>query len=635
MKLVLYFLLSFNLFCFSVQSQIITNSGITVSGTEYQIKAEYGKQTGSILTHDFTQFDINTGESAVFQADSSVSNIIASVSKSSWIDGGLISPVSLLLKSPEGISFGPNAFLDINGSFNITTKKAILDENKNPKVIGGDINFESSNLLTYGNDLFVTGGNINIKNSVFETNGTDKAGNVSISGYDVKLDNSEIYARSFGGSEKSSVSIKGSNISLINGCYIAADTCNDAAGVDIKINSTGDIEFSGIHNNSYITEISATSFDNADSGNIFVRADGNITFDNGAWLSSQSYGSGKGGDISVIAKNLFLLGESPDFYGSGIYANVPENASGNGGNITVNTENITAQNGAYIDSCTHGTGNAGNIVIKNTDTINMTGATSTGWATGIYASTDPEGNALSGNGGNINIETSNLFLDNGAQISASSIKGGLAGSIDISADTIFASGQNPYGENEDGLYSGIYARSLEGLSDAGKINISADNIILTNGGIINTEATHAGGGQIKATADNRIYLSDGGTIQTSVGNGEGNGGDIEVGSRFVILNSGNIEANADAGDGGAIFIKTEHYIKSADSTVSASSRRGNDGTITIISPDTDVSKGLATLPGNMLDLSAWTKNTCSPAGKASRFIIQGKDNADVRIKGIQ
>ncbi len=142
---------------------------------------------------------------------------------------------------------------------------------------------------------------------------------------------------------------------------------------------------------------------------------------------------------------------------------------------------------------------------------------------------------------------------------------------------------------------------------------------------LTTEAKGAGG-KINIDAGNKIYLHNGG-ITSSVKQGKGEGGDVTTNSEFVILNQGEITANADQGDGGAIFIRTENYIKSADSKVTATSKRGNDGTVEIQAPDIDVTSGLTLLPASFLDASRWMKTSCAArvGEKASRLVIKGRD----------
>ncbi|NNM81707.1 MAG: filamentous hemagglutinin N-terminal domain-containing protein, partial [Burkholderiales bacterium] len=98
----------------------------TLSGPNYSIPASLGTQVGSNLFHSFATFNIATGESATFSGPNSVSNIIARVTggAQSSIDGLLRSTIpaaNLYLINPGGIVFGPNAALDVGGSFHAST----------------------------------------------------------------------------------------------------------------------------------------------------------------------------------------------------------------------------------------------------------------------------------------------------------------------------------------------------------------------------------------------------------------------------------------------------------------------------------------------------------------------------------
>jgi len=163
--------------------------------------------------------------------------------------------------------------------------------------------------------------------------------------------------------------------------------------------------------------------------------------------------------------------------------------------------------------------------------------------------------------------------------------------------------------------------------NAGNINIIAENeLSLNTNGSLNTEAISSGGGKISIEGKDTLYLFQG-LITASVQKGFGAGGDINTRSNSVIMNHSGIEANAVEGDGGAIFIKTEQYIKSHDSYVTATSERGNDGTVKIDAPKVDISKGLVVLPTNFLDATRWVKTPCAlRSGESiSRLVLEGRD----------
>jgi filamentous hemagglutinin family protein len=163
--------------------------------------------------------------------------------------------------------------------------------------------------------------------------------------------------------------------------------------------------------------------------------------------------------------------------------------------------------------------------------------------------------------------------------------------------------------------------------NAGNINIIAENeVSLDFDGSLNTEAISSGGGKISIEGKESLYLFEG-LITASVQKGFGAGGDINTRSKAVLMNHSGIEANAVEGDGGAIFIKTDQYIKSSDSYVTATSERGNDGTVKIDAPKVDISKGLVVLPTNFLDATRWVKTPCAlrSGESVSRLVLEGRD----------
>ena len=89
-----------------------------------------GTQAGANLFHSFEQFGLDRGQTADFQANPSIQNILGRVvgGDASIIDGLIKvtqTNANLYLVNPTGILFGPNARLDVPGSFNATTANGI------------------------------------------------------------------------------------------------------------------------------------------------------------------------------------------------------------------------------------------------------------------------------------------------------------------------------------------------------------------------------------------------------------------------------------------------------------------------------------------------------------------------------
>jgi filamentous hemagglutinin family protein len=410
---------------------------------------------------------------------------------------------------------------------------------------------------------------------------------------------------------------------LENGGQIISSTFGSGQGGNIKIGVRNEAVFSG---ESIISGMASGVFvdtqgeseDSGNSGNLELSAD-RLRLENGAEIAASSFGPGQGGDINLQISDLINISGEGSFP-SGIFSNSQGKTAGtgNGGSIALNAKQLDISGGGQITAATFGPGEGGAVNLQVSDAVRISAASeTTGNASGIYASSMSE-NQDSGNGGRIEVKAGELSLNSGAMISTSSKGGGKAGEIHLNAAN-FELGAESFVSSE--------SHAEEHGGDAGTITVDAeDSVRLTGRGALTTEANGAGGGKIFVNAGNEIYLLNGG-ITSSVKQGEGNGGDVTTNSKFVILNEGNITANAEGGDGGAIFIRTDNYIRSSDSKVTATSKRGNDGTVKIEAPDTDVSKGLTVLPGNYLDAARWLKTPCSArtGEKISRFVMQGRE----------
>ncbi|TAG93502.1 MAG: filamentous hemagglutinin N-terminal domain-containing protein, partial [Oscillatoriales cyanobacterium] len=96
-------------------------------------RIEGGASRGSSLFHSFREFNVGEGRGAYFANPNGIANIFTRVtgSNSSNILGtlGVQGNANLFLLNPKGIIFGPNARLDLRGSFIGSTADSIVFNN--------------------------------------------------------------------------------------------------------------------------------------------------------------------------------------------------------------------------------------------------------------------------------------------------------------------------------------------------------------------------------------------------------------------------------------------------------------------------------------------------------------------------
>ena len=490
-----------------------------------------------------------------------------------------------------------------------------------------NISFLDGTNISSGTDGMGMGGSVHIKavnNIVFSQN--NNTGNID----------SVLLATNYkneGAGASGELFMDADNISLLNGASINSKTYGKGNVRQIKLYANNELIISGYDSKGNSSQIVAgvdKESTGGNSGQILIRSEKTHLLDS-ANISTSSEGIGNAGniilnvntlkldDISSITSESNNIGKA-GLIGIGKISNVNnendlftynnscdtilldnnsyistssngENAS-EAGNIEIASKNLTLQNNSYISSSTESNNNAGNINISANDlSLNNFSQIST-----ISKS--------KGSAGNINIGVSNLNLDNMSSLTSSSNaqnSGGNAGTILIGGEIIQ-------------------------LNDE-KVSISKPcNNIFINNSNITTEAQSSGGGKIELKSDNRIYAKKS-TITTNVKDGSGKGGDINISSNELLLQKSNITANAIEGDGGAVYISAEQFIKSSNSSLQASSERGNDGTVEIDAPNVNFNEGLANFDINYLNADKWMKTPCveRTGGNVSRLIVENRD----------
>jgi len=327
----------------------------------------------------------------------------------------------------------------------------------------------------------------------------------------------------------------------------------------------------------------AATPDAGDAGSVSVTASA-LNMDDLSKISSSTNTNGNGGSIDVQVYTLAMSNGAEIRSRSGlpdVLSGELKVGSGNGGSISINaSDSINMQSDSSISASSLGAGTAGNISVAG-NSLDMTSSSITSQAEG------------SGNGGDISV---------------------------IAADSVNMTDS-----------SSVSASSL-GAGFAGNISIDAGNLLNMSGSNITTQALESDGGNIQIVALNKIFL-DLSEISTSVESGFGGGGNINIDPEFVILKQSSILANAYGGPGGNINIIANNFIATPDSIVNASSALGIDGTVNISAPDETVSKDLAVLPKNYLDVTSLLSDRCGTTSGASSLVDAGPGGRDIDPDG--
>jgi filamentous hemagglutinin family protein len=710
-----------------------------------------GNRVGSNLFHSFREFSVPTEGSAFFDNAVDVQNIISRVTGRSVsnIDGLLQTngTANLFLLNPNGIIFGPNALLNISGSFVGSTASSLkfadgtefnaTDTSTTPLLtistpIGLQYGGTAGNILVQGaflqvqpgNTLALVGGDVKLDAAGFlyapgghiEVAGLAGEGTVGLSvndnnirlsfadgvtRSDVSLTNeSAIGTTSSGGG---SIVINARNL-ILGKSYLQTgiEEGLGSPGIqagDIILNATEAITIE----QSSIIENEVKPDATGEGGNINIRARA-LSLTDQSELSTRTLGQGAAGSIFLQINDSISVADS-----SLIRSTVSSSATGNGGNIEIQARRLSLTDGAVLQSTTFGAGNAGNILVKASDSINISGVAPIrtdqsgdvdgGYSTGLVTDTQARSSGRGGNiqvttnslrlsdgavlnartfntesGGNITVDVNTLELTGGGQLLTTTYSSGPAGNITVNAaDSVTLSGSDPsyfdrlaqFGRDivdNDGPTSALSARS-QGAGDAGNLTVTAGQLRVEDGAKIAVSGEQSGnagdlrvtagsifldkqgeliastasgeGGNIKLQADDLLLLRRNSQISTNAG-GTGNGGDIDINSQFLVavpIENSDLTANAVRGRGGNINITTQgiygQEFRSRPtplSDITASSDFGVNGVVQINTPDLDPSKGLATLSGELVDVSGLVGSGCEVAAneESSQFVITGR-----------
>ncbi len=355
-------------------------------------------------------------------------------------------------------------------------------------------------------------------------------GNIQLTGRNITLtDESRVVSFTFGSQSPGTITVNASDSLEITGTGTFAQ--------DVQLFSIGTLSPSALRNGFF-----SANFGTGGAGDIVINTR-KLIANNGAFITTSTFASGQGGDLTVNASDSVKLSASALGTGTG------SDNSGNAGNLTINTAKFVGQENSLVSTSSLGEGLGGTITVRASGSIELIGSNPIPIEGNTFVNTSLiSGTRGAGDSGNIEVITGQLSLRDGAQLSATTLGQGNGGNIQVQADSLFLL-------NGSGL---ITLSRAEG--NAGNITANIQDNLQVHSSSILANAEQSSGGEIDLIARD-VRLNGNSDITTSVARSTNNAGNITITANSIVaFDDSDIVAAARDGKGGNITLDAPGFF---------------------------------------------------------------------------
>ncbi|NET31578.1 MAG: filamentous hemagglutinin N-terminal domain-containing protein, partial [Cyanothece sp. SIO1E1] len=582
----------------SADSTLSTNV-VTTDGLNFTINV--GNQVGDNLFHSFRAFSVPTNGSARFNHAVDVQNIIARVTgeRPSSIDGLIQAnaAANLFLINPNGLIFGPNAALNIGGSFISSTADSLLFEDG---VAFSAVAPEVPPLLTINTPIGlafgVTPASVQVQGPGNRLRQDAETGIVIGDDRPIGLQVQPNRTLGLIGGE---VILAGGNLTALDGRIELGGVAGNSTVTLIPIAQGWSITYDAVENFQDIRLSQAASINGSGDGGGTIHIQGqNITLAGGAVVLANTLGTEAGESLMIEATDLVeFSGANVQGLTSTLITDVMPGTLGRAGSMTITARQLRLNDGAQIRSFNFGQGNSGNLTIQASESVKLRGSDVDGIGSTLL--TEVTRNA-SGNAGNINLVTRQLVLEDGAQISSLNLGQGNSGDVAIQASELITL----EGISGNGAFSAIATQVFSGaLGDAGDVTLATGQLVLDDGAQLASSTSGQGNsGNLAIQASTSIELkgASGAGIPTVLGTqvglrAIGNTGDVIIETDQLRLQDGAflVSATLGQGDSGNLTLRSRQLrVDDGAQILSATFGQGNSGNLTIAASESVEIRGV-------------------------------------------
>ncbi|MEM8720112.1 MAG: filamentous hemagglutinin N-terminal domain-containing protein [Cyanobacteria bacterium P01_G01_bin.39] len=359
--------------------------------------------------------------------------------------------------------------------------------------------------------------------------------------------------------------INAQNLSVVNGSRISSSTLGNGNGGKVEINATEAVLLEVGDNDAFtsiVSNVESGSLGNTEG--VSIMAD-SLSVNRGGQIQSLVRGEGNSGKITINANSVSFDGRDQGDSPSGAFSVVTQDAIGSVGGIEIIANSFSMTNRAQLLSNTSGFGDAGNIDLQVIDGINLENSSI------ISEVSEGGGNGF---GGDINITTTSLLLQNGSALLADAENIGDAGNININAsENVILSGEgiSAFPGATDLVPSQISATvESQAVGDGGNININTPALTVQDNGFISATTFGQGNAGNLTISTQKLRLEGGGELD-AITFSDGNAGNLVIQDAKLIeiigttpngTSPSGIFASAieGSGNGGNLSISTDEII---------------------------------------------------------------------------